>query len=159
MFTPFDRTVVISAADRSLLLDLQPALNIEVIPNGIELARFRPQEHERDACTLLFVGNYEYAPNQDAARILAQQVLPAVRQALPESRLQLIGANPPAWLRDLESDQVLKSAARAGCSALFGARDRLRLPAEVWRRPEKQSPGSAGDGHPGGCDAAQPGRH
>ena len=83
MFTPFDRTVVISAADRSLLLDLQPALNIEVIPNGIELARFRPQELERDACTLLFVGNYEYAPNQDAARILAQQVLPAVHQALP----------------------------------------------------------------------------
>ena len=37
MFTPFDRTVVISAADRALLLDLQPALRIDVIPNGIEL--------------------------------------------------------------------------------------------------------------------------
>lgn len=106
MFTPFDRTVVISAADRSLLLDLNPALNIEVIPNGIERARFRPSDVERDACTLLFVGNYEYAPNQDAARILAELVLPRVRQRRPEARLQLVGANPPGWLRHLESDHI-----------------------------------------------------
>ncbi|MYD09896.1 MAG: glycosyltransferase [Chloroflexi bacterium] len=106
MFAPFDRTVVISAADRDLLLGLQPALNIEVIPNGIELSRFRPQELARDPCTLLFVGNYEYAPNQDAARVLAEQVLPHVRQARPEARLQLVGANPPAWLRALESDAI-----------------------------------------------------
>lgn len=106
MFTPFDRTVVISAADRSLLLNLQPALNVEVIPNGIELERFRPTAVERDPCTLLFVGNYDYAPNQDAARILARQALPQVRQALPHARLQLVGANPPGWLRALESEQI-----------------------------------------------------
>lgn len=106
MFAPYDRTVVISAADREQLLDLNPALNIAVIPNGIELARFRPQDVERDPCTLLFVGNYEYAPNQDAARILAAQVLPAVRQAVPGARLQLVGANPPGWLRELESDSI-----------------------------------------------------
>ena len=106
MFTPFDRTVVISAADRALLLGLQPALNIEVIPNGIELARFRLREVERDRHTLLFVGNYEYAPNQDAARILAEQVLPRVRQTYPEARLQLVGANPPVWLRSLAGPQI-----------------------------------------------------
>lgn len=106
MFTPFDRTVVIAAADRAQLLGLQPALNIEVIPNGIDLARFRPQELKRDPCTLLYVGNFAYAPNQDAARILAEQVLPRVRQALPQARLQLVGANPPVWLRDLERDHL-----------------------------------------------------
>ena len=106
MFAPFDRTVVIATADRALLLRLQPALKIEVIPNGIELARFRPQEIERDPYTLLYVGNFAYAPNQDAARVLAEQVLPRVRQALPEARLQLVGANPPAWLRALASDAI-----------------------------------------------------
>lgn len=106
MFSPFDRTVVISDADRSLLLDLNPALNIEVISNGIELERFQPRELERDPCTLLFVGNYDYAPNQDAARVLAELVLPRVRQALPDARLQLVGNNPPAWLQDLAGDRV-----------------------------------------------------
>ena len=106
MFAPFDRTVVISEADRALLLGLNPALNIEVIPNGIELERFQPRELEREPCTLLFVGNYEYAPNQDAARVLAEQVLPRVRRERPDARLQLVGANPPAWLRDLAGDQI-----------------------------------------------------
>ncbi len=100
MFTPFDRTVVISAADRALLLDVQPALNVVVIPNGIEHERFQPRELERDPYTLLFVGNYEYAPNQDAARILVGRVLPQVRPAYPKARLQLVGANPPDWLLD-----------------------------------------------------------
>ena len=106
MFAPFDRTVVISDADRALLLDLNPRLKIQVIPNGIELERFRPREVERDPATLLFVGNYDYPPNQDAARLLAERVLPRVRQALPAARLQLVGANPPAPLRDLANDHI-----------------------------------------------------
>ena len=106
MFTPFDRTVVISKADQTQLLDLNPALNIKVIPNGIELERFQPRELRRDPATLLFVGNYEYAPNQDAARILLARVLPQVQRALPEARLQLVGANPPAWLSDSANDHI-----------------------------------------------------
>lgn len=106
MFAHYDRTVVISAADRAQLLDLNPALSIEVIPNGIELERFHPRELERDPCTLLFVGNYEYAPNQDAARILVEQVLPRVRRERPDARLQLAGANPPGWLRELDGENI-----------------------------------------------------
>ena len=98
--------MVISAADRALLQDLQPSLNIEVIPNGIEHERFQPRAVERESDTLLFVGNYEYEPNLDAALILAEQVLPRVRQERPKARLQLVGANPPKWLRDLASDQI-----------------------------------------------------
>ena len=69
-----------------MLLELQPALQIEVIPNGIELERFRLREKlMRDPCTLLFVGNYDYPPNLDTARILLEKVLPQVRRALPET--------------------------------------------------------------------------
>ena len=106
MFAAFDRTVVISEADRTMLLQLQLSLQIEVIPNGIELERFRAKNVDRDPCTLLFVGNYEYPPNEDAARILVDVVLPQVRKAIPEARLQLIGNKPPAWLRDLASDHI-----------------------------------------------------
>ncbi len=106
MFSPFDRTVVISEADQAMLRQLQPSLKIETIPNGIELERFRAKNVDRDPCTLLFVGNYEYPPNRDAARILVEEVLPQVRKALPEARLQLIGNNPPAWLRESARDHI-----------------------------------------------------
>ena len=106
IYSPFDRTVVISDADRATLLSLQPALEIEVIPNGIELARFRPWDRARDPFTLLFVGNFDYEPNQDAVRVLAQQILPQVRSQAPAAKLQLVGVNPPAWMRALASDHI-----------------------------------------------------
>ena len=106
MFTPFDRTVVISDVDAAMLRDLQPALRVAVIPNGIDLAQFRPSATSRDRNTLIFVGNFAYAPNQDAARLLIEQVLPAVREKLPEAQLQLVGANPPDWLRALANEHI-----------------------------------------------------
>ena len=36
-------------------------------------------------------------------------VLPQVRKAIPEARLQLIGNKPPAWLRELASDHIVVS--------------------------------------------------
>ena len=106
MFTPYDRTVVISDVDRAMLVGLQPALNIDVIPIGIELERFEPLHRRRDATTLLFVGNYEYAPNEDAARVLVEQVLPQVREKQPSAKLQLVGVNPPEWMRALPNDRI-----------------------------------------------------
>ncbi len=106
MFAPFDRAVVISAADRDMLLELQSGLAVEVIPNGIDLARFHPREDQREPETLLFVGNYAYPPNQDAARILVETLLPQVRRAFPEARLQIVGSNPPAWLQDMAGDGI-----------------------------------------------------
>ena len=106
MFTPYDRAVLITEADRAALCALQPALNAEVIPIGTDVDHFRPQSHRRDRLTLLFTGNFAYAPNQDAARLLAERILPQVRRTLPEARLQLVGVNPPAWLRDLAGEHI-----------------------------------------------------
>ena len=98
MYRPYDRTVVIAEKDRQVLLSLQPMLAVDVIPNGIELERFPWQGEGREAQTLLFVGNYEYPPNQDAARLLVDRVLPQIWRELPEAKLQLVGNNPPEWL-------------------------------------------------------------
>lgn len=111
MFQPYDRAVVISEADRALLLRLQPRLAAEVIPNGIELERFHAQAIERDPATVLFVGNFAYPPNQDAARALIDTLLPQIRQALPQARLQLVGVNPPDWLRAAANAHIEVSGA------------------------------------------------
>ena len=106
MFTPYDRTVVIAEPDKEMLLSLQPKLKVDVIPNGIDLERFQLQGAERAPHTLLFVGNYDYLPNQDAVRVLVQRVLPAVRQQIPQARLQLVGSSPPDWIRALANDAI-----------------------------------------------------
>lgn len=106
IFVPYDRTVVIAAADKAMLLSLRAALTVDVIPNGIDLERFHRSVTQRDSHTLLFVGNYDYPPNQDAARVLVEQILPRVRADAPGAKLQLVGINPPDWMRALANDHI-----------------------------------------------------
>jgi glycosyltransferase involved in cell wall biosynthesis len=51
--------------------------------------------------TLLFVANFAYAPNANAARRLLGRILPAVRQARPSARLLLVGGGMDPTLRAL----------------------------------------------------------
>ncbi|MBZ0301705.1 MAG: glycosyltransferase family 4 protein [Anaerolineae bacterium] len=107
MFTPYARTVVVSEADRDELRGIHPALPIAVIPNGIDLAYFTPQPVERDPAALLFVGNYEYAPNVDAALRLAREILPPIRAQVPEAKLWLVGHAPTPEMQALASESVV----------------------------------------------------
>jgi len=106
MFTPYDRIVVIAEPDKDMLLQIQLELSIEIISNGIDLSQFQLQDTLRDPHTLLFVGNYEYPPNQDAVRVLVEQVLPRVRQTIPDAKLQLVGNNPPDWMCEFANDHI-----------------------------------------------------
>jgi glycosyltransferase involved in cell wall biosynthesis len=106
MFAPYGRVVVVSEADRAELLRHAPGLAVEVIPNGVDLTYFQPQAVERDPSAVLFVGNYEYAPNLDAALLLARTIMPAVRARIPDAKLWLVGNAPPDELRALASESV-----------------------------------------------------
>ena len=106
MFTPYDRTVVIAEKDRETLRSLQPELAVDLIPNGIELGRFPLRGAGRASETLLFVGNFEYRPNQDAARLLIGEIMPAIWQQMPQTQLQLVGNNPPDWMLNLADSRI-----------------------------------------------------
>jgi glycosyltransferase involved in cell wall biosynthesis len=133
MFNPFAQVVVVSEQDRDQLRALNPALPVTVIPNGIDLAYFRLPRVRHRARALLFVGNYEYAPNVDAALLLARRVLPQVRQHMPDVRLWLVGNAPPPELEALAGDSIkvtgrvpdvrpcLARASLFACPLRFGA--------------------------------------
>ncbi len=106
MFTPYQRTVVIAQPDKDELLGINPRLVIDVISNGIDLDTFQAQDSERDPYRLLFVGNYEYAPNVDAALRLAREILPAVQTQIPQAKLWLVGNAPPPEIQSLNSDAI-----------------------------------------------------
>lgn len=106
MFSPYARTVVVAEPDRTELRALNPALRIDVIPNGVDLDQFRIRPMQRVPDTLLFTGNYEYAPNVDAALRLATEILPLVQARLPGVKLWLVGNAPPPALQALASDTI-----------------------------------------------------
>jgi polysaccharide biosynthesis protein PslH len=104
MFDGFADVVVLGARDRDEIRRAAPHVPISVIPNGVRVPAAAPVQ--RDGRTLIFVGNFEYRPNVRAARILADQVMPKINDRLPDVRLRLVGAAPPAEVRALAGPRV-----------------------------------------------------
>ncbi|MCY4024427.1 MAG: glycosyltransferase family 4 protein [Anaerolineaceae bacterium] len=106
MYVPFGRRVVVSDRDRAELRRLNPSLDWEVIPNGVDAEHFRPSGDAREAASLLFTGNFAYEPNVDAALWLARDLVPRLRQEHPELQLWLVGNAPPESLRTLDGEGI-----------------------------------------------------
>lgn len=106
MFAPYACTVVVAQPDKDELLATNPRLRVEVISNGIDATYFSANRTHFEPATLLFVGNYAYPPNVDAAKLLAAVILPEVRRRLPEAKLLLVGNAPPPEIQALQSASV-----------------------------------------------------
>lgn len=103
-----DRVWVCSNQDRDMLIGLsRRKLPIDVVPNGIPNVEDIPQALPTEAATgsgfpvILFIGHLGYSPNVEAARRLADPILPRIRQALPGAKLVLAGRGAKAVVRAL----------------------------------------------------------
>ncbi len=95
-----DRTVVVSEADARALRQLLPDLHCFVVPNGVDSSYFLPSSPEAESDTVLvFTGKMDFRPNIDAVLWFVQEVLPLIRQAIPEARFNVVGRNPHPRLR------------------------------------------------------------
>ena len=56
--------------------------------------------------TILFVGYFGHEPNADAARWLALEIFPRIRETRRDAQLILVGGEPPAEVRGLEQHGV-----------------------------------------------------
>ena len=103
----FDRIDLFTQRDAETVRRLVPELapRLHVSPFGIELPAAADPSHEEEG-TIAFVGTYSHAPNVDAARWLALEVMPHVRALLPGVRLRLYGTDPRGAIADLERDDV-----------------------------------------------------
>lgn len=98
----FGSVVVVSRDDADALTSLDARMVLDVIPGGIDAARYAPRPGVvRDPDRLLFHGILDYAPNAAAADFLARGVLPAVRAKRPGAHLVLVGRNPSPEVRAL----------------------------------------------------------
>lgn len=81
------------------------AERIRVNPFGIAIEDDIPA-YDATRRELVFIGNYNHAPNVVAARVLANEVLPAVHEQLGDIRLTFVGNAPPPEVTQLASPSV-----------------------------------------------------
>lgn len=106
MYEGYDRCVMLTERDAGVLRVLNPALPLVVIPNGVDVDYFTSTGFEPDTPSLLFIGNYDYGPNLDAALRLVRDLFPRLLQRVPQARLTLVGGNVPPELQGYASDVV-----------------------------------------------------
>jgi glycosyltransferase involved in cell wall biosynthesis len=133
------RTFVCSSLDRSMLEALHfDASRILVIPNALEIPQLRPRLSP--GRSVLFVGNYGYGPNAQAAERLINRIWPKVRARTESSTLIVAGDHPerlpsfhaqPAdvvftgYVEDL--DTLYRKARIVCCPIMNGGGTRLKL--------------------------------
>ena len=86
-----DLTWVVSEAERVLLATEAPGARVDVVSNIHDIAEPGPGFAGREG--LLFVGGFRHPPNVDAARWLAEDILPRIHAKHPGLSLHLVGGD------------------------------------------------------------------
>jgi sugar transferase (PEP-CTERM/EpsH1 system associated) len=98
----FAQVAVTSMADRAALVALgcDPE-RVTVVPNGVDLDYFQPQDTPRDPLRLVFTGKMSYHANIAAVEDLAHIIMPLVWEHQPDASLQIVGKDPAPVIQAL----------------------------------------------------------
>lgn len=99
-FRDADCVVVTSPSDAQALSGATTAERIAVIPNGVDLEYFayRPVP---EAGRIVFSGNMSWPPNEDAAEHFARDIMPSIKNRIPDASFWIVGADPSLRVRNL----------------------------------------------------------
>lgn len=94
----FGLVTVVSEGDRDALLELDPSIRLEVIPNGVDVDYFSPDGSGGippfDGNRVVFTGVMRYPPNVAAAEFLVNDVLPKLHVVVPSAKVAIVGRDP-----------------------------------------------------------------
>lgn len=101
----FDHALVTAEIDATKFRQLVPQLiqnKLSVLPNGVDLALFRPTLQNTlrsDGQTVIFSGKMSYHANVTMAISLIEEIMPIVWRKRPGTQLKIVGQHPPNVLR------------------------------------------------------------
>lgn len=87
-------TIAVSDVDKKILENMCVQARVATVENGIELCE-SPSNPRPCGKTALFAGTLGYKPNVEAAQLIADEILPEVRKAIPDFVVKIVGRRPP----------------------------------------------------------------
>jgi len=93
----------VSESDKKAITEIEPEIDPVIIPNGAgeDMIADHLEEKQIDKPILLFVGNFYWLQNTEAAQYLITKVFPLIHKALPQARLLIAGQNAAHKLKDV----------------------------------------------------------
>jgi len=116
--------VALTKEDKIIMERLESNIRVRLIPNGSDHLKkiddvttllsssFEPPVITDNSPTVLFVGNFAYEPNVDAALYFCRDVFPLILKDVPNVKLYLVGNAPPSEICSLGSNRHIEVSGR-----------------------------------------------
>lgn len=111
----FDRVLAVSDVDRDTFQRLYPgklAAPAAVIPTGVDTTFFAPQERASTSRRLVFTGSMDWLPNVDGVLYFCREILPLIRNAVPDVTFTIVGRAPTHTVRKLAEEPGVEVTGR-----------------------------------------------
>lgn len=91
-----DAVVAVSEADKKEMLKLAPNLEVSLVPNGVNLDFFKVKgSWTAENPVVLFVANFKWLQNVEAAELLLNEVFPIIHKKNPKIKMWIVGQHIP----------------------------------------------------------------
>lgn len=114
MYVRFNRKYIASAAANLLVSEIDasvysrvcPGGRVEVIHNGVDADFFHPMGSQIDSKNLVFEGSISFGPNKDGVLYFIKDILPQIRNKVPDVTFTIVGRNPPPEILALDGSGI-----------------------------------------------------
>lgn len=87
--------IAMSEEDKKIMAKAAPGQKIDIVANGVDVEFFTSKKiNKNQDPTVLFVGNFKWLPNKDAAKFLTYKIWPIIKHQIPQAKLWIVGKNP-----------------------------------------------------------------
>src|SRR5262245_38683511 len=97
----FTHSLLCTELERRDFEQLIPHAPVSVIGNGVDLEFFRSSGCIKNPSSMIFTGVMNYWPNVDAMLWFCYEILPKIRQQVPDANIIICGSHPTASVRRL----------------------------------------------------------
>jgi glycosyltransferase involved in cell wall biosynthesis len=103
-----DKVVAVSKADKEQMLELTSDLDVGIVPNGVSLDFFKVKaKWEEQNPKILFVANFKWMQNVEAAEVLINEVFPRIKKGFLSAKLWIVGQHIPEEIKNKKSKEII----------------------------------------------------
>jgi len=101
------RVVAMSEEDKKSMLFQIPKLNVDIVPNGVDIQFFAEIVKSRSKTPIiLYLGNFTWLQNREAVDVLVKKIWPQIKSKLPNCKLWVIGKGARSFFSNFESADI-----------------------------------------------------
>ena len=102
------KVVAMSDSDRAQMMRLEPSLDIEIVPNGIDIEYFSQKTTDtKTDPRVLYVGNFTWLQNEEAVEVLVKKVWPKIQKEINNAKLWIVGTNMTSRIKNMARRDII----------------------------------------------------